>query len=80
MTYPTGLIICWNGSQNSGRHCTHVCQFIIKADTTQEQSRGRICIGKLCGQWGGNSMLYLGILPFQLHVFTSSKGALNTIV
>lgn len=49
MTPSSGLIICFSGSQNLGKHFTYNYWFPIN-DTTQEQPKGRDAQGKVWGR------------------------------
>ena len=49
MTPSLGLIICQNGSQNSGKRFIYCSHFIIEI-TTQEEPDGRDAQGELWGK------------------------------
>lgn len=73
----SGLVICYSGSQNLGKHFIYYYQFIIKdviKDTMNSQMKRYV--GQGVGKGCGPSMSSLGVPPSQHRHLSTNLGAL----
>lgn len=73
----SGLIICQNNSQNSGKHFTY-SSWLVLEDTRQEQPRGGDAEARRGGRGHTASLLFPGA-PFPHTHVSSSSDARGTL-